>query len=246
MSQKIERDYQKARLELQRIVNMAGKNRSDVGKGMRGVSGANQAVIFAETGAVSCDLARPMIDYARDMNYLIISIRSERRQVNDTPIIKQVMTLTRKLGADIIEGLRKRGHAKATVYCGTAYGGAETNTRYTGTDWSIRLGPNWLRRVKKNGIAVAETTADPVFVMQATPKSSAFLKEEGITVFYAEVYRSSASGGAQAGYVFKSAGPTDGSDFVVFHEDFMRGVHLIRRRITRGVLDALLGQEEVQ
>lgn len=240
-----ERSYMLARKELQRIINMAGERRTDFVRQL--ARGSIMAVdTFAGGMGVSHGMARSIRDYAQDMRYLVVSYRDARRKMVETTPIKTAMGTARKIAAHRVEEMRKRGHIAVTVFCNAAYGGAELASSRLNRSWEIRLGPNWKRRVYDRGIALADTTAGQVFVMQAKPKSSAFLKDEGIAVFEAEVYQSSASGGAQTGYVFKSAGPTDGSDFVIFHEDFMRGVNLIRRRITRGVLDALLGQEEVQ
>lgn len=235
-----ERSYMLALKELRRIISMTGDQRPDAIKGLkRGGSAAVDA--FAGGMGVSKDVARTISDYAQDLRNTVRNHRGERRYKTGRSVIHNVMWDTRTLASDAVGEIVKRGHVEVIPSCDVVYRGAGKGSGRLHGKWEIALGPNWKRRVYDKGIALADTASGRVFIMQATPKSSAFLRDEGITVFDVEAYVSSASGGAQTGYVFKSAGPTGGSDFVVFHTDFMRGVTLIRSRITRGVLSELLG-----
>lgn len=235
-----EASYQFARAELRRIMDMMGSSKAKVAASMsRSVTAIIRDAI-EDAGVPKGSVTIAVADYAMRLRYEVREFRGDgTRHRTAMSTIEQHINRSTLLAEKALHSTIKAKHIWATVRVSTAYGGAERTT----TRWRISLGPNWKRRVFDRGISLADTTTDPVFVMQAAPKQSSFLAEDGIAVYDAEVYRSSVSGGAHTGFVFRSAGPTGGSDFVVFHEDFMRGATLIKRRIARGVLEALLGEE---
>ena len=124
---------------------------------------------------------------------------------------------------DIIK--RNAGHGLA---CGILLG-YNANT--------ITVPYHWNETVFKRGIDMVSSGKDVLFTACAKRKSSAYLENEyDVYLFEATCVKVGRSPKTFTGYIFK---PRFGTVSPVFHEDFNRGVSLLKRRTRTAVFNNL-------
>jgi len=169
---------------------------------------------------------------------IAVAHRSGRREVNHDSIIDRAMDEAAAQARITVECVRKRGDSPTKVIC--APGGVKVHTSAKGHE--LYISPLWKQRVYGEGIAVPELSGrGQCFTMWARRKQSAFLQEDGIKAYDAKVYMPGSSARMAEGFIFLSSGVN-----CLFHEDFMRGANLIRRRVRNLVLGTLLGEEKCE
>lgn len=117
--------------------------------------------------------------------------------------------------------------------------GGETGRVVVSGKLYLRIPVTWVSKVYDKGIHLSEAFGKPCLTVKATPKSSAFLAEDGITVFEAMVFVPTKEGEVLEGFIFKADG-----GFCLFHTDFRLGANLIRKRVRNAVLEILMGEEK--
>ncbi len=103
---------------------------------------------------------------------------------------------------------------------------------------SIHIGPMWKRRIYSEGIAHADSIDGKVFVMSATPKSSAYMKANGIDCWEALVVDGSKSNPEEHGFVFRTIA-ADGSYAAVYHKNFRRGSEVAMKRMSETIIELM-------
>lgn len=169
---------------------------------------------------------------------IAISHRSRRKEVNHDSIIDRAMDGAAAKARDMLEHVKKKTDRQIKVIC--APGGVKVYSSSKGRE--LYISPLWKQRVHDEGIALPELPGrGQCFTMWARRKQSAFLQEEGIRAYDAKVYIPGSEARMAEGFIFLSDGVN-----CLFHEDFMRGANLIRRRVRDLVLDTLLGEEKCE
>lgn len=130
----------------------------------------------------------------------------------------------------ILVAISNRNSLVPLVVCGTEAGKAVVNSRL-----HLRIPVTWKSKVYDKGIFESEAFGKRCLTVKATPKSSAFLAEDGITVFDAVVFVPTKEGEVLEGFIFKAEG-----GFCLFHTDFRLGANLIRKRVRNAVLEILM------
>ena len=202
--------------------------------------GGELSDIVRESG-VPRALSNTVAQYLKGMVDHVGAYRTQNTPADPWSMLDRDKRAVRVAASKALNEIQQKNSTAYEMQCNGKPASVEKIGGYRHAKVIITVGVGWLMRVKGAGIAIAETSSKPVFVVSATPKSSAFLAEEGVTAFEVLAYEAATSS-AKEGYVLVSRGPTDGQNFVVFHEDFMKGVALIRRRISKKVLATLLGE----
>lgn len=221
---------------LRRLLEDQQTPRAEWGPGIRksvGGSGYSRFFpLFAPLHAVSQTAQDAAASYATSLQSEIRSARSalsSRRVYNP---VQERMRKTAGIAAAILKDIGNRRSRIGDVMCGPGFSGVKPH----GINDNINIGPMWLKRVRDEGIAKVAFGAKTVFVISATPKSSAFLAADGITAWDAKVYFPDGTRQVMDGFVFRSNGD---KGFPMFSADFMRGAGRIKKKVTEAVLKEL-------
>lgn len=182
----------------------------------------------------SWGLISPVSEYAAKLHAYIRQHRRGAASVDPYNPLAWRLRETAGTAHHALTSIAPRYARMPNVTCGKDVGMSVVNHRL-----QLCIAPTWLTKVHGRGIATPQVSGKLCLTVKATPKSSAFLAEDGITVFDAMVFVPTREGEVLEGFIFKSDGAS-----CLFHSDFRLGANLIRRRVRNAVLDALLGEEK--
>lgn len=174
-----------------------------------------------------------MIRYANELHGIIRRYREETCSRDAYLPVSRSMDETEIAARMSMDTIRTSSVKNLRVMCRA--GGWSVRKHHASTE--VIVGPMWRKNILAHGIDKVEWQGKQSFIVTAKPKTSAFLADEGISVWDAYAYTPSGHAPHGEGYVFKST--SDTRDFAVFHTDFMKGVTLIRRRVRAAVLKAM-------
>lgn len=174
-----------------------------------------------------------MIAYAKAMHSIVKVARDDAFRRDEYNPVATSMDATELEARMLMDSISTRSIGNLRVMC-RKNGGMVYKLR---GNTEVVVGPMWRRYVRDNDIAIVEWKNKPTFIVSARRKSSTFLAEDGIAVWDAYGYTPSGTAPCSQGFVFK-ADVTNGR-IALFHEDFMRGAALIRKRVRNAVMSAM-------
>jgi hypothetical protein len=162
------------------------------------------------------------------------TLRSARRSTDRRTIVERAVSRA-KIRASITWNERVK-----TKYGLTATFGISPVASCSKTDSfvHVNIGMMWRRKVYDEGIAAPEGKDGRVFVVQAEPKSSAYLKANGIDCWEALVTDSSKTREPEEGFVFRFPSG-DGVTTSIYHQNFKRGGEVAMKRMSEAIIELM-------
>lgn len=189
--------------------------------------------MFAPLHAMSASAQTSASTYAAALQAEVRSARSTLSSRKRYCPVQEHMRKAAGIAEAILKEAGNRRSRIGEVVCAPGFSGVKPH----GINDNIHIGPMWLKRVRDEGIAKVAFGTKTAFVISATPKTSAFLAADGITVWDAKVYFPDGTRQVVDGFVFRSNGDRG---FPMFSADFMRGAGQIKKKVTEAVLKELV------
>lgn len=179
------------------------------------------------TESMTETIAAPLASAISATGYRIREMRAQRRPMT-MPSLRDITDGYCAAAMRAVAKVVPKMNSKNTpsIRCVPSRSAAVIDTSDGG---SVSLSPNWGRSVYSQDIAVCEWLNDHVLVVQARPKSSAFLADMGVRCFSVMGMRIGQKAYRVDGYAFQTN--LGGESVAIFHEDFRRGVAQVEKRI---------------